>query len=628
MCGICGIARRDPGFTIDSEALDRMTEVVRYRGPDSRGVHIGPGIGLGVRRLAINDLETGDQPISNEDGTVTLVCNGEIYNFRELRQQLRARGHRFRTQSDVEVIVHLYEDEGVDCLHRLRGMFAFALWDARRRRLMLARDRLGIKPLAYALTEDGCYFGSELKSILAAARVDRCMDVQALRDVFTFGFVVGPKTMFAEIRRLPPGHVLLYEEGAASLRQYWDVPFPAADEGLDEGRTLDDWAEEFLAKLQETVRLHLRSDVPVGAWLSPGIDSSTTVSLMSRLGSPPAQTYTLAFEDPAYDEVRRSPTLDQYPGYQLPNHRTVCTAADFELFPKVLWHCEDPMAGNLAIARWLLAEPASGKLKVVLAGEGADELLGGYTWYRHNWYSSMAAGVPMSVRRLLLVGGPHTRRWSWLRRLLLGPDAIGRERYSRLLGSQGDDHWTAIFSDDVTAELSKAGPPSELPHPPGFDSWHSFRQLQYYEMKIRLPDWIMHMLDRCSMAHSLEVRVPFLDHELVELCAGMPVSLKMRGLREKHILREAMRGLLPEQIRRRPKVGLRAPRGPWLMGKLPEFASEALSERSLQATGYFRAQVVSDLLQQLRAGVERNEHPLLAVLGVQLWDQLFRRAEW
>jgi asparagine synthase (glutamine-hydrolysing) len=627
MCGICGIARPDPGLAIDPSVLDRMTDIVRYRGPDSRGVHIAPGIGLGVRRLAINDLCTGDQPISNEDGTITVVCNGEIYNFRELRRDLESAGHRLCTGSDVEVIVHLYEDEGVDCLHRLRGMFAFALWDARRRRLMLARDRMGIKPLHYALTKDGCYFGSELKSILAAAPLDRRVDVQALRDLFTLGFVIGAKTHFAEIRRLLPGHYLLYQDGVASVHQYWDIPFPAPGDEEDE-RTPDAWAEAFLAKLQETVRLHLRSDVPVGAWLSSGIDSSTTVSLMCRLGSPPAQTYTLAFEDPDCDEVRRSPTLDQYPGYALPNRRVVCTTEHFELFLKVLWHCEEVSAGNVAIARLLLSEPAAGDLKVVLAGEGADELLGGYHWYKQDRYARAVAGVPVSVRRLLLVGGPHTRKWSWLRRVLLGPDATGRDRYARLLGTRGEDAWTTVFSDDLTRELYAAGAPSELPFPTGFDSWHPFRQLQYYEMKTRLPEWIMNKIDRCSMAHSVEVRVPFVDHELVELCARMPVSLKRSGRHRKYILREAMRGLLPEEIRRRRKFALRTPGASWLMGDLPEFATEALSERSLEATGYFRPHAVADLLKRHRAGIENHTHPLLGVLGIQLWDQLFRRAAW
>jgi asparagine synthase (glutamine-hydrolysing) len=294
MCGICGVVYAHGERPVDAAMLRRMTGSLRHRGPDSDGFYTAPGIGLGVRRLAINDLQTGDQPIANEDGTVTVVCNGEIYNFHELRQELLAAGHRFRTRSDVEVIVHLYEEDGPACLNRLRGMFGFALWDERRRQLMLARDRLGIKPLHYALGQDACYFGSELKAILLAGVVERQLDVQALRDLFIFGFVIGPRTFFGGIRRLLPGHYLLYRAGRATIHQYWDLAFP--ERGDASPWRAEEWADALLAKLQETVRVHLRSDIPVGAWLSPGIDSSSVVSLMRGQVPPPIQTFTLAFE--------------------------------------------------------------------------------------------------------------------------------------------------------------------------------------------------------------------------------------------------------------------------------------------------------------------------------------------
>ena len=322
MCGICGVVYSHPERPVDREMLSHMTDIMCHRGPDSHGFYTAPGIGLGVRRLSIIDLQTGDQPISNEDGTITVVCNGEIYNFKELRKELLAAGHRFKTHSDVEVIVHLYEDHGVQCVEHLRGMFGFALWDARRRRLMLARDRLGIKPLLYSLGTNGLFFGSEYKSILVSGRIERQIDVLAMKDLFTMGFVLAPKTLFIGICRLLPGHYLLYQDGALSIHKYWDLRFPASGE-VQSRRSAQEWAEALRVKLEESVRIHLRSDVAVGAWLSAGVDSSSVVSLMSSLTHRPIQTFTLAFENPRFDEVNRQKILKDFTDYHLSNEQRV-----------------------------------------------------------------------------------------------------------------------------------------------------------------------------------------------------------------------------------------------------------------------------------------------------------------
>ncbi|MGH7790996.1 MAG: asparagine synthase (glutamine-hydrolyzing), partial [Thermodesulfobacteriota bacterium] len=380
MCGICGVAYSHPERQVNREMLRQMTDIMVHRGPDSEGFYVAPGIGLGIRRLSIIDLETGDQPISNEDETVTVVCNGEIYNFQELRQELIAAGHRFRTGSDVEVIVHLYEDHGVQCVNYLRGMFAFALWDARRRLLMLARDRLGIKPLFYSIGPTGIFFGSELKSILMSGSIERRVDVHALKDLFTVGFVIGSKTFFTEIRRLLPGQYLLYENGILSRQRYWDIQFPANHDETPR-MSAEEWAEALRAKLEESVRIHLRSDVPVGAWLSAGIDSSSVVSLMSRITNHPIQTFTLAFENPRFDEVGWQKILKDFPGYNLPNRQSVFTARSFELLPKAVWHCEDPVALGSGISRMVISDLASQDVKVVLTGEGSDEVFGSYPWF-------------------------------------------------------------------------------------------------------------------------------------------------------------------------------------------------------------------------------------------------------
>ncbi|MGH7230241.1 MAG: asparagine synthase (glutamine-hydrolyzing) [Nitrospiraceae bacterium] len=625
MCGISGLAYSDPRRPVDRAMLRRMMDTLIHRGPDGQGVHIEPGVGLGIRRLSIIDLETGDQPISNEDGTVTVVCNGEIYNFRELCRALRDAGHRFRTGSDVEVIVHLYEEHGLRCLDYLRGMFGFALWDARRRRLLLARDRLGIKPLLYAETSDGLWFGSELKSILMSGRIERHRDVHALNELFTLGFVRAPNTLLKEIRQLLPGHYLLYEDGIASVHEYWDVRFPAAADDSPP-RSGAEWAEAIRAKLEETVRLHLRSDVPVGAWLSGGLDSSSIVSLMSRCLNRSIQTFSLAFEHPEYDEVRGGAILKDFPGYALSNRQTILRDKDFSLLRKAVWHCEDSVTSGLSIARMLLSEVAAQDVKVVLTGEGADEVFGGYPWFRTDKLIRPLSGLPLALRRFIAKLPPVRKQWPRAARLLAAPAAMNLSRYKCIIDPPYAEFRDQLFSNDVLHELGHSRRLDEtLSLPDAFDTWHPFAQLQYVEMKTRLPNVITRYLDTTSMAYSLEARVPFLDHEFVELCSQVPPSLKMRGMQEKHILRRAMRGILPDDLVNRPKRGLVAPPVHWLR-EPPDFALDLLSEARIREAGYFNPAHVMRMLEQHRTGRADFGRPLISVLGVHLWDELFMRS--
>ena len=378
MCGICGIAWSDTDRSVDAGTLQRMADSLRHRGPDSEGALIAPGIGLGFRRLSIVDLKTGDQPIFNEDGSIAVICNGEIYNHIELRQKLAAGGHRFATASDVEVIVHLYEEHGLDFVSHLRGMFALALWDARRHRLVLARDRLGIKPLHYAITADGLLFGSEQKAILASGAIEARPDLQSLGQLLSYGRIIAPRTIVSGIRRLPAGHTLCWTDGRADIREYWDAIFPARDE-YDWKVSEQSWADGLREKLTESVKLHLRSDVPLGAWLSAGIDSSSVAALMSRLVAEPVQTFTLRFDDPAFDELRDQRGLDDYPEYGLAGHRIVCRHADIERLPQAIWHAEDTLLGGVEIGRLMVAQATARHEKIVITGEGSDEILGGYT---------------------------------------------------------------------------------------------------------------------------------------------------------------------------------------------------------------------------------------------------------
>ena len=620
MCGICGVAAADPRRPVDPETVRAMTDTLWHRGPDGEGYHVADGIGLGMRRLSIVDLATGDQPITNEDGSVVLVCNGEIYNHVELRRELERAGHRFGTRSDVEVIVHLYEDRGAACVEALRGMFAFALWDARRRRLLLARDRLGIKPLHYALTGDGLYFGSEAKAILASGAITPTLDTAALHELFAFGFPLAPRTMIEQVRRLLPAHVLVYEAGTASTSRYWDPGPPP--EHAPSTRSAEAWAEELFACLDESVRLHMRSDVPVGAWLSPGLDSSGIVALMCRHAAAPIPTFSLGFEDADADELRTSRTLDQFDGYPLVPERGLSSNEDFARLPETLWHNEDPSTTGLEVPRLVLSQLAGERVKVVLTGEGADELFGGYFWYGLDRALAPLGLVPERMRSLAVL--PWMRaRWPWGSRVLLAPRALGRQRLAAMIGPPtGGD---ALLREDLRA----AGAAASTASTDGSDDapdQHRTNLLRRLDLGTRLPDLVVHNLDRQSMAASLEARVPFLDHHVVELAMRIPPSVLLRGREPKHLLRRALARVLPPELVRRRKRGMTAPRHRWLRGALPELAAEALSPERLRSSGYFDARAVTTLLAEHRAARVDAGDLLLGVLGVQLWDSMFMQS--
>ncbi len=584
MCGISGFVHKDPHQPIDMGVLRRMTDIMRHRGPDGEGFFKGPGAGLGFRRLSIIDIETGDQPIANETCSLHLICNGEIYNYLELRKKLIQKGHFFRTKTDAEVIVHLYEEYGTKCLSHLRGMFAFALWDNDSQQLFLARDRLGIKPLHYAVGKDGTlYFASEQKSILITDRIERDINAQAFEDLFTFGFFLSPKTLFQNIHVLAQGHYLLYRHGKITKKQYWDLSFPAKHQRPEYSE--DTWAEILREKFKEVVSLHMRSDVPVGAWLSAGLDSSSVVSLMKDLTDVPVHTFSLTFSDhPDYDEMAHQKTLDQFPEYDLLNERVAVKQKHFDLFYKGIWHHEDPTScGNHAI-RMLLAQTSAAKYKVVLTGEGADEIFGGYPWYLFNKLCRPFAVLPVSWRQTILEAAGTLKKWPWSSSVFMAPLKMDLHRYARLLGSfKPENAMSRIFSDKwLSAIIDKPNKYDLLKDGRRFNQWHDFEKMLYMETKTRLADLIVRGLDRATMAHSLEARVPFLDHELVELCTQIPPSLKMKHLKEKYIFRKAMASHLPPEIANRKKRGLLAPCGPWLSENMPEYIKYFFSEPQLR----------------------------------------------
>lgn len=619
MCGICGFAPADASQPVDAALIARMSATLRHRGPDGESAHCAAGIGLGFRRLAIIDLAGGNQPLANEDGTVWLVCNGEIYNYVELSAELTSRGHRLRTGSDAEVILHLYEERGAELVHALRGMFAFALWDAPRRRLLLVRDRFGVKPLFVAPTPRGVLFASEYKAILASGLLDRRLDPAGLRSLFDVGFVCEPATLAAGVSALLGGTMMLYEGGRLVSSRYWQPSFPARREYRV--RDEREWAGDLRAALEESVALHLRSDVEVGALLSPGLDSSSVAALARRL-RPERRllTFSLAFADPGVDEVARLGVLSDDPAAGLSGRTARFPIAGMDDYVRAVWHVENPSLSAVEMPRMALAAAAAREVKVVLTGEGADEVFGGYRWFRGEMLLRRIGFLPAWAR---LAAAEAVRRLGWrpgLARLLATSLEPSLERYRDLVGPSFRGVGRRLLAGEIREQQDESA--AELTPPDGFHDWHPFCQLQFFELMVRLPSYIERDLDRTTMASSLEARVPFLDHEVMALASEIPPRLKQRWTTEKMILRRAMEGILPRAIARRRKQGLLAPVHAWMRGGVPASVVEATAPAELRRTGYFDPDAVAAMARDpdREWAVPRY---LFGVAAVQAWHRLF-----
>jgi len=513
MCGIAGYASRDAQRPVERALVERMLRTLVHRGPDGEGVHTADGIGLGCRRLAIVDLEHGEQPLSNEDGSVVVVCNGEIYDAPETRIALERDGHVLRSRSDVEVAAHLYEKHGLAFVEHLRGMFALALWDARRRRLVLARDRLGIKPLCWREDGRGIWFASEAKAILAAGGATARLEPRALRDILTLSFVRTPRTMFAGIHRLPAGCLLVHEGGRSRIERYWDVRFP--ERGEVQSRSSErDWTDALREKLRESVRIRMRSDVPVGTLLSGGLDSSAVASLMCGLADRPVRSYSVGFDVAEADEPRHRRMLYDFDGYDLLPRLAVARADDLAVLPWSVWCNEE--SGGVGSLSWrsrLASLVARDRVKVVLTGEGSDEALGGYPWYRGVKALGPLARLPLGVRRALLLGPVVPWLRPRLARLVMAPHEAGLARFRAIAGPWTWERARTLLSPEVSAALDRADAEDgeeEIELPAEFAAWHPFDRLQYLDLKLRLTDLINAALDRETMAYSVEARLPFL----------------------------------------------------------------------------------------------------------------------
>ncbi len=620
MCGLVGILAADTAATPDRALLERMNTVQFHRGPDEGGTHLEPGVALGHRRLSIIDLAGGQQPLGNEDNSVLTVYNGEIYNFPELAQELRARGHRFRTHCDTEVIVHAWEEWGESCVERFRGMFAFAVWDRRRQTLFLARDRLGIKPLHYARLPDGRWlFASEIKSLLVCPELPRDLDPAAVEEYFAFGYVPDPRSIFRHVHKLPPGHTLTLKPGQpdARPRAYWDVHF--ALEGAVPGE--DASQQELRDRLAEAVRIRLVSEVPLGAFLSGGVDSGAVVATMSSLSSDPVNACSIGFDDPRYDESALARRVAENFGA---NHISETVAPEqFQLVDQLGLLYDEPFADSSALPTFEVSRLARKNVTVVLSGDGGDEVMAGYRRYRgYRHEARMRALLPSSFRRPIF--GALARLYpkaDWAPQPLrakatfqaLACDAT--EGYMRSVAVIDDASRSLLFSKEFKRLLSGYSAVEVLrAHAGNAPKDDPLGYAQYLDMKTWLPGDILTKVDRASMAHSLEVRVPMLDHKFVEWAATMPQMFRVRGNEGKYLLKRAFERDLPREVLYRRKQGFVMPIADWFRGPLRQPLRQAVLGGRLAATGWFDQARLQQLVDQHQSGRWDHSRPLWSLL--------------
>jgi asparagine synthase (glutamine-hydrolysing) len=628
MCGISGIAlSRRRSADVQEATLRRMRDVLQHRGPDDAGLFIEGPIGLAHRRLSIVDLATGHQPMSNEDGSIQIVFNGEIYNHAEHRSGLEARGHVFATHCDTEAIVHLYEEYGERCVDYLRGMFAFAIWNRRTRELFMARDRLGVKPLYYVHADDGSlFFASEIKALLAANAIRPALNVVALPDYLANRATSDDTTLFAGVRRLSPGHTLRWKDGKTEIACYWDArPGEASEDG---SRSVTDYVDEWRELFKTSVRLRLMSDVPLGMFLSGGIDSSAIAGVMSQMVSEPIKTFSVAFNDPEANELEYARLAAR--AFRTDHHEVLVEPSDFAAaLPHLIWHEDEPLGHPASVPLYFVSQLAQRHVKVVLTGEGSDELLAGYYRYRTTLWN-LAAG------RLY-----HRVSTDGIRRLVRGvaagvaPKSLGRKLPRTFLWRSPDidslyfDNFAVfmrgmqrdLFSKDLWGQLERVNPYAGMHH--YFDAAASASLLQrllYTDLKTYLHELLMKQ-DQMSMAASIESRVPFLDHKLVELSTALPDRLKLRGWTTKYVLREAMKGLLPEAILRRPKMGFPVPIGRWFRHAFRPLLDEFVLGERTASRCLFQPDFLRRLVQEHVGGSADHTERLWALVNFEMWQR-------
>ena len=626
MCGIAGFAFTDPRHPVDRELLKRMTDVLRHRGPDADGFHVGPGVGLGHRRLSIIDLTTGDQPIYNETRSVVIVFNGEIYNFHELARELEARGHTLATRSDTETIVHAYEDFGLECVKRLRGMFTFALWDESQRRLVLARDRAGKKPLYYHVDGERLVFASEIKALLKDPSIKRRISVEGLSDYFTFGNIPAPGTVFQDIQQVPPGHLLVWENGRARLHEYWDVVFDPTGPASPGAAS-----EAFSELFDEAVRMRMIADVPLGAFLSGGIDSSAVVASMARQSPRPVVTTCVGFAERTHSEIDHARAVAKALGTE--HHELLVKPDAIADLPRLVWHLDQPFADSSALPTYYVSRATRERVTVALSGDGGDELFAGYQrrYGIHRLEQRLRRVIPGPVRRGVLAPlarvYPRSERLPRPLRLKLVLSNLGQsfERaYFNDMSLFLDEEKQALCTPEFLAQARHHDPIAAFAR--NFERVRDADPLSrvlYVDFKTWLANDILVKVDRMSMACSLEVRAPLLDHKIVEFAASLPSRLKYRGSVSKFLLKRHVASRLPALDVHRPKQGFELPLAAWLRGDLRDMARDLLFSTRATGRGYVRPEEVKRIWDTHQSRARNHSPQIWALMVLELWHRQY-----
>ncbi len=628
MCGIIGIV--DVVSSPERSVVEKMCRIMSHRGPDGEGYYFDDKVGLGHSRLSIIDLEGGKQPMCNEDGSIWITYNGEIYNFPELREDLIEKGHRFKTRSDTETIIHAYEEYGCSCLEKLRGMFAFGIWDGNKEVLFLARDRLGKKPLYYYCDEKRIIFASELKAIYQDRRIEKEIHPEALVNYLTYNYIPFPETIFKKIYKLPPGHSMTVNvsEGKSgnekkglniSLRQYWDIRYDP-DYSLSE----HDWIEALREKIEEAVRIRLISDVPLGAFLSGGIDSSAVVALMSMVQDRPVKTFSIGFHEQEFSEVQYARKISER--FSTEHHEMIVEPDALDILPKLAWEFDEPFADSSAIPTYYVSKIARESVTVILSGDGGDETFGGYRRYawaqdmqRYDWMPLWLKKAVFGALSDLMPDGMRGK--GMLRHLSKDPF----ERYAGLNTFSDSNYVHSILSNDVLSTVKKnsSGPVPDFRHLKKYyqscNSDDYLTRIQYLDTKVYLAEDILTKVDRASMLCSLETRAPLLDHELIELAARIPSSLKIRNGQLKYILKRAMHGILPEEIVHRKKMGFGVPLAQWFKKDIKEYSRDILLSKDARARGLFNSRYIEDMLDSHQQAGRDFSARIWALLFFEHW---------
>lgn len=619
MCGICGVFNLQSGEPVSRDLLAQMTDLISHRGPDESGIYLDGPVGLGSTRLSIIDLSNGHQPMSNEKGDIWIVFNGEIWNYQALRKELLEKGHQFRTHSDTETIIHAYEEYGADCIAHLNGMFGLAIWDPSCKRLLLARDRVGKKPLYYALVDGNLLFASEIKSLLCHPQVKRKVDVQALADFLSVRYVPGPATLFATISKVLPGHMVLYEHGELKEQCYWDFTF-----GKTEHHPVEEYIQGIRQHLKRAVEERMMADVPLGAMLSGGVDSSIITGTMSQLMDEPVKTFSVGFDVPEYSELPFARLVSQHFGTE--HHDLMVKCSDLSAYwPLLTWHRDEPVSEPSDLGVYLISKLAREHVKVVLSGEGGDELFAGYPKYIVDWLARYYQILPRPIRDQVIA--PLLERLPYnMRKLKMAARALSQPAPERWM------NWFGVFNgplkNNLLSESTKARIAGDASQ--AFRRWleqnpqrDDLSSMLYLDTKIWLPDNLLMKGDKMTMAASLEARIPFLDYRLIEFASAIPSNIKVKPFQAKYLLKRAYADFLPEPILTRKKMGFNVPISIWFRGEQRNLITRLLLSERARSRGFLNSEFVASILRDHLEGRTQYGNQLFILASLELWFRVF-----